>query len=130
MNKPYNLQGMIPTYMNATVEQHSYTLLADINTRTESLEDFADETIGRVRSLYKYLESIELRLDEQSARMQQLEGDLDNGYTEINRLDHNSDYLYRRIRLLLTFCKRTKSRVLRKIKKFKQTDEGKIALIE
>lgn len=47
---------MIPTYMNATLEQRLYTRLADIDNRAEILEDFGHETILRVRSLYKYME--------------------------------------------------------------------------
>lgn len=55
--------------MGATIEQHTYIRLADIDNRIDNLEDFANETIGHVLSIYQYVENIELRLEEQCARI-------------------------------------------------------------
>lgn len=116
--------------MGATVEQHTYTRLADIDNRTDSLEDFADETIGKVRSIYRYFENLELRIEEQGIHIQNLERELDSVHSDIRTLHNNTNFLYRRIKLLLSFCRKARKGILKKLKKKHCNDEEKLSLIE
>lgn len=108
--------------MGAVSEYHTYVRLADLTQRVDFLDDKLAEGEARLRGVYRHLYHIDfIRLEEHKSHIKELEDIVDDHCKDLTRLTHNNDFLFQRLKLLLSFTRKIRKKTLRKFNNLDRT---------
>lgn len=103
---------MIPGYLGAVIQTHFYTRLADFDNRLNHLEEKDRVRETKIRAIFRYLEDIELHLEEQKTSLRVLDEEIEKNSVYLNRASIKYKQLTKKLEYLSTLTVTLRNRVI------------------